>query len=38
MVVDGDCAGEVTGEEEGLMGGAHLSEEEWAREGRAERG
>jgi hypothetical protein len=30
-VVGGDRAGEVTGGEKGLMGGAHLPEGEWAR-------
>jgi hypothetical protein len=37
VVVGGVCAGEVTGEEKGLTGGAHLSEGERVRE-RAGRG
>jgi hypothetical protein len=37
-VVGGVCAGEVTGEEEGLTGGAHPLEEERARESGAVRG
>jgi hypothetical protein len=38
VVVGGDCAGEVMGEEKGLTGGTHLSEEERTRESGAERG
>jgi hypothetical protein len=37
-MVGGVCVGEVTGEEEGLTGGAHPSEEERARESGAECG
>jgi hypothetical protein len=38
VVFGGDCAGEVTSEEKGLTGGAHLLEEERARESGAEHG